>query len=259
MRAGLLGVLWGGRRRIDPAAAALIVRMTTPPTAARAALINSTIVSLKAAGVWDLLDALWVMAAADTQAAGLNWKSSSFTLSPVNSPTFTVDRGYAGDGATSYLDTQLNPSLGGLNYARDSTSFGIWCLQSAQTANSVAGFVGTVGTSICPRNTSDQATYRINFSGATITPANADGSGLFMTTRPASNDVNLYRNSTLLSNSARLSAAPENGNFRIGSAGTTIFSNKQVSIALTGSSLSASEVTAVYQTLTAYLTGVGAI
>lgn len=42
--------------------------------------------------------------------AVINAISTSFTITPINSPTFTIDRGFTGDGGTNYLDTNFNPT-----------------------------------------------------------------------------------------------------------------------------------------------------
>src|SRR5690606_35810663 len=100
--------------------------MTTPPTRARQLLINTTITNLIAAGLWPKLDVLYLLAAADEQAARLNWKNpGTFTCTAVNSPTFTADRGFAGDGSTSYLDTNFNiSSASGRLYEQNSAHIG---------------------------------------------------------------------------------------------------------------------------------------
>ena len=52
---------------------------------------------------------LKVQAAHSSQAALLNWVSTSYPSSTVNSPTFTTDRGYAGDGVSSYVASGYVP------------------------------------------------------------------------------------------------------------------------------------------------------
>ena len=109
-------------------ATALFAAMSVQPDAARKALINSFIVALKTAGIWSELDLLYVMAAHDAQAAQLNWKApAANTLSPQNSPTFTTDRGYQGNGTTSYLTAGTNFSAL-TNYQQNDAVLGVWSL-----------------------------------------------------------------------------------------------------------------------------------
>jgi hypothetical protein len=91
---------------LDPDALTLIAAMTVAPNAARRQVISDHIVALKAAGIWALLDAYWMLAAHDEQASRLNWKSpGDFTLAPAGVIAFTTDRGWQGNGSSGYLDT----------------------------------------------------------------------------------------------------------------------------------------------------------
>jgi len=40
----------------------------------------------------------------------------------VNSPTFTTNVGFSGDGTSAYVDTNFNPSISGINYTLDDAS-----------------------------------------------------------------------------------------------------------------------------------------
>ena len=77
----------GGGGGSDADAAALIAAMSPAPDGTRQMLINDTIVALKAAGIWDELDELWLTAAHAEQAGLLGWKRYK-DLTAVNAPTF---------------------------------------------------------------------------------------------------------------------------------------------------------------------------
>jgi len=141
MRLSLTLSLGTDRTVFDPAATDLIARMTTPPDAARAALINATVIRLKAAGLWTKLEVLYFLAAADSQAGLLNWISTSFNATVVNAPTFTADRGFAGNGTNSYLTTNWNPS-NSLIYLQDSASFGCYLNAGTDTASNTPVAMG---------------------------------------------------------------------------------------------------------------------
>ena len=83
--------------------------MTTQPTTERKEIINTFIVSLKTAGVWSKLDAMYVLAAADQQAALLNWIADTNNATAENSPSFVADSGFKSDGSTSWVNTHYNP------------------------------------------------------------------------------------------------------------------------------------------------------
>lgn len=92
----------------DPDAQAYFAAMTVQPSAARKDLINALIVGLKADGIWPRIQWLSLLASHSEQAGRLNIKTPAQIASAVNSPVFTVDRGFAGDGATTYLDTNVS-------------------------------------------------------------------------------------------------------------------------------------------------------
>lgn len=242
-------------------ATALFARMTTQPTSARQTLINNAIVSLKTAGVWSKLDALYVTAAADAQAGQRNWIADAFNLSPTSSPTFTADRGYAGNGSSSYLDTNFNTSTG-VNFTRDSASWSVFSRSSAALVPD-GNFSTPNGTTLAGNGDGapGNAAWRINGPSETA-PVNADGSGLYSAVRTASATTALYKNGSLLQASSQTSAAPLNTTLLLGAfrqdASPAFFSTRQISAAAIGAGLTAQNALDLYNALHAYMTGVGA-
>jgi hypothetical protein len=115
-----------GYEFINAEAETLVAAMSVEPDDTRKAHIDTTVGSLKSAGIWAKLDRLWMLAAHDSQAARLDWITASNSLSAINSPTFTADAGYASDGSTSYLNSGFIPATHGVNYLLDSASmFGL--------------------------------------------------------------------------------------------------------------------------------------
>jgi hypothetical protein len=97
-------------------AKALFARMTTPPSNARKAQITRLIRTLKQAGIWTKLDVLYVYAAADSQAALLNWKGATFDATN-HGAAFTADRGFTGDGVDDYISTGFYIGSGQTSFA----------------------------------------------------------------------------------------------------------------------------------------------
>jgi len=93
-----------GRGGLLPETKTLIGRMTVEPSRGRKAAINRLVGRLKERGLWQnpKFDALYVLAAHDSQAGYLNWFANN-TASAVDGPLFTVDRGSAGDGVDGRL------------------------------------------------------------------------------------------------------------------------------------------------------------
>lgn len=100
----------------------------TAPSSGQQTLQNTLVTDLKTAGVWDKLDVFYVFATdGDSDFATLNWKTpSSHQVTKINSPTFTANSGFAGDGSSSYLDTNYNPATSGTNYTLNDASISVW-------------------------------------------------------------------------------------------------------------------------------------
>lgn len=246
---------------------ALLARFTTQPNAARRTLINTLIAALKSGGVWSKLDALYVTAAHDAQAAQRNWVADRYNLTPVAAPTFTADRGYAGNGSSSYLDTGFNPATASSpKYVRDSAFIAAWnrteragadiSLMGSRT--STASYVN-----IIPRSAGGNFVARTNSGTNALSVTMALAAGHFISNRSASNALQGYKNGVSVTTSAAVSTAVPNVAMALlarsleGGAPDT-FTTDQILSASIGSSLSAGEALALYNALDAYRSGVGA-
>jgi hypothetical protein len=267
MFSGALGasLMSGG---FEAEAAKLFARFTTAPTGARKTLINNLIRSLKQAGIWSKLDAFYVMAAADAQAAQRNWIADAYNLTPTNSPTFTADQGYQGNGTSSYLATGFTPSSApSPKLVQNSASLGVWSrtniAENAVDIGAKGSNPGTQDSTIMIRNSSNQFLNRLNIiAGGGYSPANASSVGLFVAVRPDASNLIDYVNGAVIGTGAVASAVVATIEFNIGvrnDNGTfNAYSTKQYAAALIGSSLSAAENSALYAALNTYLTAVGA-
>jgi hypothetical protein len=250
--------LAGGYTFTNAEAAALVARFTTPPTNARKALIDNLIGSLKTAGVWSKLDALYLVAAADNQAARRNWVQDLYNLGAVASPTFTVDRGYTGDGAASYLSTGINITTGGIKFTQNDNHLSVWSRTAAGgTAQTEIGFVEGF---IRGFETAGGATR--NSNGSSVEGfASASGQAFFANSRIDAAGYSVYRDGVATAH-VRTTAALSNRTILIGARGATVidgFSSKQLAAASVGSGLSAQNVADLRSALNTYLTAVGAV
>lgn len=259
-----VGRLMSKRVILGPEAQSLIGAMTNTPSPARQALISQTIVQLKTFGVWDKMDILYMTAAHDAQAARLNWKNpNTFALTAVNSPTFTADQGYAGNGTTSYLSSGWIPGTNGVQFALNSSHLGIWCRTNA-AENTV--ITGAGNDSISPRNTAGNvAGIRLQNSTAKTSSIGDTNTGHKLALRDESTTVDFYSNGVaidvaLASNSSSGLSTEE---IFIGGrnvTGTlTAPSARQVSAVHYGSLLTGTEIANTYTALNTYLVGVGAV
>ncbi|MES2442780.1 MAG: hypothetical protein V4574_08105 [Pseudomonadota bacterium] len=250
----------------DAAANALIARMTSAPGEARAGLIDALVRGLKDAGVWAKLDLLYLLAAHDAQAARLNWVEAAHDLTAVNSPGFTVDRGYAGDGTASYLDTGWAPS-GAVHFVQDSAALGCWLNAGTDTGSDFAVAMGardaSNGAFVGPRGTANAIRGRVNQAASSASSGSvATRLGFTALSRTASNLVSCYRGASLNGGFATASSGRATVSLYLGCLNASAaFSNgcdNRIAAAFAGAGLNAGEVAALHAALSAYLTGIGA-
>ncbi len=263
MRTAALTAVLSGAAAItySAEAAVLFARMTIAPSATRKGQIDTLIRALKTAGVWTKMDVFRVHAAHDAQAARLNWASTSYDAAAVNSPTFTTDRGYTGDGATSYLDSGFNPATAGGLFAQDKAHMGVWC--GTDVTASVQIDVGNSRSRINSRSAGNAAIAGNTITGSNVLLPAATSVGHTCWSRTISTEFETSKNGTVLTSSAVASAALNSLPYyelAIAAAGPAAgnFSTRRVQATHWGSDLTAAERTAVYDALAAYMTAVGA-
>ena len=275
MPSDLSDILWMRRRRgggsspsYDPDALALFAAMSVEPDNTRKALTNSTIVALKSAGIWEDLDLLYCLAAHDAQAARLNWRNpSTYTCALVNAPAYTVDRGYQGDGSTSYLNTQWQPGTHGVRYADYDASLWVWSRTDAQVDGC------DIGTRSTSPNSRESSIFTKHSSGALLMRINQGNIG--GATTDMANSMGLYGaqrvddSSTIYRWKDGAAVAPATGSNHAFTGrptanlgvcariGALSYSPRQIAFAAAGASLAGKEA-AFYSIINDYMTAVGA-
>lgn len=258
----------------DPDAAAFLTRMAEKPTTERAQLYDAMFRAAKTHGFWAKMVALWVHAAHTPLAGRMNWKgNAAYDCVPVNNPAFTVDRGFKGDGASSYLDTGFNPGVANhpLHQLGNSS---LWIRSNTDnvSSGSLAGWfdltpVSTAnrfGTTINPRTTSasNAAQGRMHTNNAVTTTNGASPSavGLFVVTRGSTGSYQFYRNKTamaVVAGSQDALAMTTNGNYRLGSINDTSYRACQFAAGGIGAHLTQGDVDGLNDWLQTWLTAVG--
>lgn len=239
-------------------ASALFARFTSDPGTTRRADINVLVAALKSAGVWGKLDALYVIAAHNEQAAQRNWIADAYNLAPQSSPAFTSDRGYQSNGSTSYISTGFNPANApGKKYVLNDAFMGVW-IQAAATASN-SSEIGITNARIYSRTGTDGTVItRANDSTQTTTVSGSPAvTGLLSWSRLASGSYTAYRGDTSVAAPSVASTSITNATLDILRSGG-VYSNSVVGAAFVGAGLSASEVTALNSALNTYMTAVGA-
>jgi hypothetical protein len=243
---------------------ALLALFTVQPDATRKGHINTLIASLKngatsGTNIFAGLDFLHVYAAHDEQAARRNWIQDAYHSGAINSPTFTSDRGFAGNGTSSYLDTNFNPTTASSpKFTQNNASGGVWSRTAAQESVSVFGwFDNSDGFVINPRNTSDQMATRANEANS-VNFANSDGSGWFCAGRSASASTRAYKNGASVGTGSGGSSALNNATFKTGHVTGTTYSTREVAADYAGRFLTLAEQADLYNAVRTYLLAVGA-
>ncbi len=225
----------------------------------RGLLVQSLIVGLKTDAVWTLLDRLWLFAGENTPSALTDIVATSLATN-VNSTTFTVDRGYTGNGSNMLIDSNFNPTTAGSpKFVQDSGSFFAWSNSSLDESNGIAGYVAGIGSGkvvIYPRQ-SNVAYWEVNGTAAyTCNVANTDGSGFYSANRSNATSNEGYKNGSLQDTAVIASTAPANGDFAFLTV-DSLYSTRQCSAGGFGQSLDGTKNTSLYNRLRTYMTAVG--
>jgi len=245
----------GAYRAVDPDTAAYAAAMTVAPTAARVALVDAAVRALKDAGLWTRLDVLYLLAAHHEQAARLNLLApAAHACTAVNSPGFLADRGFAGDGATSYLSTGFNPALGGGNFGLDDATLFVWSLSDL---NGSAADIGSGTMTRLLARSGGAATARANAAVSTSV-AVADSLGLTGWTRSGADGHDFFRGGTVVASPVQASSGISSDAIRIGAAGSS-YSPRRIAVAGAGGGLDGGQIAALAALCEDYLAGVGAL
>lgn len=269
-------ILFGKRRAAagysytNAEAATLVAAMSSAPDDTRKGQIDTCIGAIKTAGAWTKLDCLWLWAGHDSQAGLLDWKRLS-DATAVNSPTFTTDRGFTGDGSTSYINTNFTPSTDGVNYTLNSACMGAYLNAGTDTAvsgpNSIgaASGGGTINARVEPwRSSTPGSTVRarVNDGTATTVGTVATRFGLTAVNRSGASAVQIYRNGASIGTSTAASSnVPSIDVYALGfnNGGALGGANdNRIAAAFVGGSLTSTEHADLFTAIEAYLDAVGA-
>lgn len=268
---GRMSLLGAGRRSGSstppPTPYEQYIARISDPGATRRGYIATLIDSLVTSGVWDRLDAAWLMAS-DTAANGrVNLKSASFPLTQVGTVSFTADQGFTGDGSTGFFRTGLAPSANtGGNYTRDSASLGAY-IRNSRTTNQLWCPIGSDGSSginaaayFLPRNSSGFQWRFHTPSSQTTTASNAQG--MWIQTRTSSIALATYRNGSSIGTNTISSTAVLDREILVLAVGLNDNSpfwrsQDQVAFAFVSGGLNATQAAALSSAVNAYLTSLG--
>lgn len=234
--------------------------LTTKPSSTLLTHLNTLVTSLYTNAIWDELDLFHVIGGLETDEQRLKpLKSTAATNSltdftNVNSATLDTT-GVTGNGSTSYLNLNWNPSTNKNKFAQDSSSLSIY----SRTDNASVGWdAGHSQLGILLDN-SGNLQYRVN--DATLdNVANTNSSGFYHLVRTASNAKSVYRNGSQIGSTVTTaSGAINNFSLFIGcrnNGGTPLnFTDRNYSMISAGSS--AMNQSTFYTNIQTYMTSRG--
>lgn len=228
------------------------------PTPTTVTPMAALIAGLATDGLTAKLDRLWIWAQA-TDALALVDIIAGATATAVNTPTFTANVGYTGDGGTSYLDSNFNPTTAPApKYIQDSASVFAWSNTAGMDAGAIVGISTINKVRIFPAYI-DTNTYwgvNTNVTEAIVLGGGAGQTGLWLATRTAAAAQRLDVNGSNAANGVTASVPPLNENIWC-LREATLYSARQVCCFGIGGQLSATDSTNLYNRLRTYMTAVG--
>jgi len=221
----------------------------TKPSADQQIKQNTLLLTLKTSGVWDEWDVFYMFANnGSKEFATLNWKNPDTNQNTlVNSPTFTSNQGFQGNGTSSYINVNYNPQSSGTHYAKDNASSGFWSELLTHDGNYLY---------------SGSSSYFRDISATLFRNAINDGDGtnrtspagevkFFHSSRSNSTTKNMFENGSALG-PYTMSSTTEASNFEL-LRGFGAYSSSKISCFYCGSNLE-SKVSDIYTALNTYMT-----
>jgi hypothetical protein len=165
----------------------------TLPSSSQQAKQSKLLADLKAGGIWAKLDT-FAMFANDggSNFALIDWKRLAL-YTAVNSPTFTTNQGFNGNGTSSYIDTNFNPATSGTNYLLNDASR--YYMQFSGTGTTVFDGVMTGNLTNTIRAGATTQSF-INSAGLSASFTFNNGQGVRSIHRTSLTDVFLYNDKT---------------------------------------------------------------
>jgi hypothetical protein len=192
----------------------------TLPSAGQQVKQNKLLVDLKDAGVWSKLDSFAVFATdGNSNFALIDWKRLS-QYTAVNSPTFTTNQGFNGNGSSSYLNTNYNPTVNAVKFLQNNASFGVWRRILDTTVGGGSGEMGLYqSTPLVVTRMSVSRGYNLSGfnddSGGGDPSSSINSTGLISMNRVNSTTYNFYDNGVLHQQITKSTTGLPNLNFYI--------------------------------------------
>lgn len=249
----------------DPATNVLLIALTGTYNDTRKTAIDTLIRALKTSGVWSTYDVLCI-AGLNSADSLINWKNpGTFNSSLVNAPTFTADRGFAGNGTSSYINTNFNPNTESGNFTLNSAHLGLYCRTDSDPAlarDMGARTAFNSNESVLILRESGNGFAGLNANEVTTAISSGNSTGYWSSSRTSSNSLVLRRNGSEFTSSSISSSAIPNLNIYVGSVnsgGSPVgYTTRQYAAWSIGGGLTSTQMVDEYTAIQAYMTAIGA-
>jgi hypothetical protein len=214
--------------------------------------VNQLVLDMKAAGVWTAMKAVYPIVGASAAACAQNLKSSSFTGVFTSGWTF-ASTGVTPNGSSAFMNTNLNAnSILDIN----STSIGIYSrteYDSPTFGCDIGANTSSLNTlQIIPRSV-NTAYFDMFTAGGSYSIANATSLGMFVSSTN-STQTKFFRNGGLLSTFSNSVKTKPDTNILLSSRSGTLFSQRELSFAHIGDSLTNTQASDFYTAVQAFQT-----
>lgn len=234
-------------------------------SAAQLARIARLVRALKARGVWEPLDRLWIFAAENPLQALTDLRTRSLaTLSPTP-PGFTALRGFIGNATSAYID--LGVAASGLTrYSQSASHIAFYVQQGDGTTNLWTGAddSGSGFSSVVISGTTTTSDFRLQTSSAGNTMTQGGQSGLHIADRQSSSAASWMRNGVDVDANKTVSPAASRATSNLTalarntSGSHSSFSGSRLSMMSFGGTYGATPRAAFSAAINGYMTSVGA-
>lgn len=248
-------IVAGGGNSFDADASAFFTA-TGITDATQKDAINDLVIALKADGIWSKMHAIYPFVGGTATTHKFNLKDPADTDAAFRitwSGGITHDaNGITGNGSTGYGDTHFDPSV---EIGSNAGSFGIYLLANGSGGSAEIGaFVSATESYAIASNFT--GSYFAGCNGAQITNT-AKAAGFHQLSRTGASDIFYDVNGTNTTHGSNSYSAPNYDVFilaRNGSGSPTFYSNRTISFAYMGDSLSTGEAVDFYNAVQAFQT-----
>ncbi len=216
--------------------------------------MDKLIRSLKAAGSWYKMDALYVFAAHEEQAAKRNWIQDAFNIATSSVATFVANSHFVGNGTSDTLSTSFNPTTGTKKFTLNSAHMAAWSVSDLAIGGSTTSYLVGNTTSYLARGGAAAGSIVSHPNNSTDNTYNSTDTlpGHIGWDRSASNLFEVYANGVDVGGTTTASTSLTSASFQICAAGGTRWGNNEIRFVHFGSSMSAAEWLATYNALNTY-------